>query len=173
MTEPAAGVLVSADALTALAADAARSGDVETLERSLVAGVAVDAATPRGDSLLMLASYHERPTAVQVLLARGADPNQPDAKGQTPLAGVAFKGLLEIAELLVAAGARIDAAAADGRTPLMMAAAFNRVAMVEWLLARGASADARDAAGLRTLDIARAMGAADAVAALTRNRSPA
>jgi ankyrin repeat protein len=35
--------------------------------------------------------------------------------------GVAFKGLVPIAELLVTAGAAVNAPSADGRTPLMMA----------------------------------------------------
>jgi hypothetical protein len=48
----------------------------------------------------------------------------------SPLSGVAFKGLIDMAELLVAGGAIVDAPSADGRTPLMMAAAFNRVEMV-------------------------------------------
>jgi hypothetical protein len=37
---------------------------------------------------------------------------------------------------------------------------------VRWLLDRGASTEARDDAGLRAVDIARAMGAHEAVAAL-------
>jgi hypothetical protein len=167
-----AGIVVTpelAAALAGVAADAARSGDLDTLERSLNAGVAASAVTPRGDSLLMLASYHGRNAAVQMLLARGADPNQRDAKGQPPLAGVAFKGLIEIAELLVAGGADVDAASADGKTSLTMAAAFNRADMVRWLLAHGASPDARDASGARPLDVALALGAHAAVAELTRD----
>ena len=104
--------------------------------------------------------------AVRTLLDTGADANQPDGRGESPLAGVAFKGLIDVAELLVAGEAIIDAPSADGRTPLMMAAAFNRVEMVAWLLAHGASPDARDAAGLRAVDIARAMAANDVVAIL-------
>ena len=154
-------------ALAGIATDAARRGDLDTLERALNAGVAVDTATPRGDSLLMLAAYYDQAAAVRLLLARGADPNHTDAKGQTPLAGVAFKGLIDIAELLFAAGAHVDASAADGRTPLCMAAAFNRSAMVEWLIQHGASTDHRDASGLRAIDIANAMGAAAAIAALS------
>jgi ankyrin repeat protein len=101
-----------------------------------------------------------------LLLSRRADPDRRDRKGQTPLSGVAIKGLIEIAEALTAAGATVDAPAFDGRTPLMMAAAVNRVTMVRWLLDRGASTEARDDAGLRAVDIARAMGAHEAVAAL-------
>ena len=163
------GIAITPDvraALAGMAADAARRGDLDTLERALNAGVAVNTATPRGDSLLMLAAYYDQAAAVRLLLARGADPHQTDAKGQTPLSGVAFKGLIDIAELLVAAGAHIDAFSAEGRTPLGMAAAFNRASMVEWLLQHGASAEHRDASGLRPIDIANAMGAAAAVAAL-------
>jgi hypothetical protein len=155
-------------ALAGVAADAARGGDLETLERALNAGVAPNTATPRGDSLL--AAYYGQAGAVSLLLARGADPNQTDAKGQTPLAGVAFKGLIDIASLLVAAGARVDASSADGRTPLGMAAAFNRGSMAEWLLQHGASPDARDASGLRPIDVATAMGATEAIAVLSNVR---
>jgi uncharacterized protein len=150
-----------------LAVDAARGGDAETLRRAIAAGVPVNATTPRGDSLLMLACYYGHIDAVRVLLDHGADVNQPDGRGQSPLAGVAFKGLIEVAELLVAAGAPVDAPSPDRRTPLMMAAAFNRRKMVSWLLAHGASPDACDAAGLRAIDIARAMGASDSIGALT------
>jgi ankyrin repeat protein len=73
-------------ALISIAADAVRKGDVDTLERALNAGVVTDAITPRGDSLLMLAAYYGHVDAVETLLARGADPNKTDAKGQTPLA---------------------------------------------------------------------------------------
>ena len=55
--EERAGVFVPADALVALAADAARNGDLDTLERTLAAGMVVNATTPRGDSLLMPASH--------------------------------------------------------------------------------------------------------------------
>jgi len=76
---------------------------------------------------------------------------------------VAFKSLIDIAEVLVAGGADVNhASTANGRTPLMMAAAFNRIEMVQWLIAHGAARDARDAAGLTALDAARAMGAPDA-----------
>ena len=142
-SEPHPGVVLTPEvsaALATMAANAARSGDVDTLERALNAGVAPNAATPRGDSLLTPAAYYGEVAAVRLLLARGADPNQTDAKGQTPLAGVAFKGLVEIASLLVGAGAGVDASAADGRTPLAMAAAFNRGRMVAWLLEHGAVA---------------------------------
>lgn len=158
----------SFSSLAALAADAARKGDLEMLARVLAAGVPVGSVTPRGDSLLMLACYYEHHAAARLLLDAGADPDQRDAKGQTPLAGVAFKGAVDVAALLVARGASVNAAADDGRTPLSVAAAFNRVEMARWLLAHGASAGAPDAAGRLPIDVARAMNALDVVALLDK-----
>ena len=161
VTDPA--IRISADTLAQLAADAARAGDLQTLALLLSAGVAVGTTTPRGESLLMLAAYHDRLDAVRLLLKSGADPDQRDARGQTPLTGVAFKGLIDIAAALVEGGADVNAPTTDGRTPLSLAAAFNRADMVRWLLDHGASRDMRDAAGKRAVDVASALGAADSV----------
>ena len=56
-SEPRPGVLLTPEvsaALATMAANAARSSDLDTLERALSAGVAPNVVTPRGDSLLML-----------------------------------------------------------------------------------------------------------------------
>ena len=74
--------------LAALAADAARTGDLETLNRALAEGVPVGAVTPRGDSLLMLACYYEHTAAARLLLEAGADPEQRDARGRRPHAAL-------------------------------------------------------------------------------------
>jgi ankyrin repeat protein len=103
------GITVDHEALIALAVNAAVSGDTETLRRAIAAGVDVNTVSVRGDSLLMLACYYGHTETVRALLDRAADPKCRDAKGQTPLAGVAFKGLLDVAALLVEAGAEIDA----------------------------------------------------------------
>lgn len=146
-------------ALVALAVASVRVGDLETLERALGAGVPVESTGPRRDSLLMLASCHGHVLLVRALLARGANPNTRDARGQTALASAAFKGLVDVAEALVEYGAYVNAASDDGRTPLMMAAAFDRSDMVRWLVAHGADAEMRDAAGLRAIDAAAMLGA--------------
>ncbi|HEU4688387.1 MAG TPA: ankyrin repeat domain-containing protein [Vicinamibacterales bacterium] len=127
-----------ATAFVALAVEAARVGDLDTLERALGAGVSVESKSPRGDSLLTLASSHGHRPLVRALLARGANPNVRDAKGQTVLSGAAFKGFVDVAEALVEGGASINGTGDDGRTPLMMASAFNQTEMVRWLRARGA-----------------------------------
>ncbi len=148
--------------LLELAIQSTRSGDAEALARALDGGVPVASTTARGDSLLLLAAYHGHEIATIGKATGGVYMGD----GQAPLAGVAYKGLTEVATMLLDAGAAIDAAGPDGRTPLMMAAAFDRTEMVRLLLARGARRDARDAAGLDAASIAHAMGAPKAEAIL-------
>ena len=87
------------------AADLARNGDAIGLGALLKGGLAVDARDAKGNTLLMLASYHGRAEVVKLLLKSGAAVDLRNDKGQTPLGGVAFKGYAEIATLLLDAGA--------------------------------------------------------------------
>jgi ankyrin repeat protein len=84
-------------------------------------GLAADARDAKGNTLLMLASYHGRTGAVRLLLKAGASVDLRNDKGQTPLGGVAFKGHVEIARLLLEAGAD-PAADQGGSTPADFAA---------------------------------------------------
>ena len=88
-----------------IAADLARNGDAGGLAGLLKDGLAVDARDEKGNTLLMLASYHGRAEVVKLLLDAGAAVDLRNDKGQTPLGGVAFKGHADIARLLLAAGA--------------------------------------------------------------------
>ena len=87
------------------AADLARNGDAIGLGVLLKGGLSVDARDAKGNTLLMLASYHGRAEVVKLLLKSGATVDLRNDKGQTPLGGVAFKGYVEIATLLLDAGA--------------------------------------------------------------------
>jgi len=87
------------------AADLARNGDAAGLGALLKGGQAVDARDAKGNTLLMLASYHGKTEVVKLLLKSGATVDLRNDKGQTPLGGVAFKGYVEIATLLLDAGA--------------------------------------------------------------------
>ena len=87
------------------AADLARNGDAIGVGVLLKGGLAVDARDAKGNTLLMLASYHGRAEVVKLLLKSGATVDLRNDKGQTPLGGVAFKGYVEIATLLLDAGA--------------------------------------------------------------------
>ncbi|MCQ8783777.1 ankyrin repeat domain-containing protein [Mangrovibrevibacter kandeliae] len=146
--------------------DRARSGDAEEIEALLGAGLPANMCNDKGDTLLMLASYHGHPATVRALLAHGADPERANDRGQTPLVAAAFKGDRGCVEALLEHGAAIDGHGGDGRTALMTAAMFNRLEMVELLLDRGADPALCDAAGFSAAEAADKMGAGEAAARL-------
>jgi len=118
--------------LQQFALDAARMGDVGMIGPMLDAGMPVNLADEKGNSLLMLASYHGHLQLTELLLKAGAAPDQRNARNQTPLAGVAFKGGLEIAKLLVEYGADPNADQGGGRFPVQFAAMFGNPDIVEF-----------------------------------------
>jgi ankyrin repeat protein len=85
--------------------DAARSGDAAMLAAYVDAGVPANLTNTNGDTLVMLASYYGHDPAVAALIARGADVDRPNNRGQTPLAGAVFKNDSTIIELLLSADA--------------------------------------------------------------------
>lgn len=148
--------------------DLARSGDASMLGPLLAHGLPANLRNEKGDSLLMLASYHGHLETVQVLLAHQADPDLRNSNGQTPIAGAAFKGNLPMIELLLTHGADIEGASPDGRTALMIAAMFNRTEIVDYLMTHGANLEAKDTNGVSAIGAANRMGAADTPAQLER-----
>ena len=140
----------------------AREGDAAMLAALLSKGLPANLRNHKGDTLLMLASYHGHVEAVKVLLEHNADPEIRNDNGQSPIAGAAFKGDL------VEGGAQVEGASFDGRTALMMAAMFNRGEIIDYLISKGADPKAKDANGITALDAARTMGATEAVAQLEK-----
>ena len=117
------------------AADLARNGDVAGLGSLLKDGLAVDARDAKGNTLLMLASYHGRAEVVKLLLKSGATVDLRNDKGQTPLGGVAFKGYVEIATQLLDAGAD-PVADQGGSTPADFATLAGKTEILALLHAR-------------------------------------
>ena len=101
--------------VAALAADLARAGSTAELAEFLEHGLPVVSVTETGDSLLMLAAYHDHAATVTMLLEHGADPNLRNTRDQSPLAGALFKGADEVVRRLVAAGADLDAGTPTAR----------------------------------------------------------
>jgi len=85
--------------------DWARSGDSEMLAAYVDAGVPVNLTNTNGDTLVMLAAYHGHESTVAALIARGAEVDRPNNRGQTPLAGAVFKNDTTIIDLLLSADA--------------------------------------------------------------------
>lgn len=94
---------------------------------------------------------------VGLLLDAGADIEQRDLFGWTPLHRVANHGLLQVARLLVARGADLNARVVgdEGYTPLMEAASCGRTEVVRLLLESGAEPGIRNEIGLTAAQLAR------------------
>jgi uncharacterized protein len=110
--------------------DLARAGDAAELTRLLDAGVPVNLTNAAGDSLLILAAYHDHLPVVQALLARGADVERVNDRGQTALGAAVFRRSEPIVRALLAAGADPDG---GGRSAREVARFFGLDAMTRLL----------------------------------------
>jgi ankyrin repeat protein len=121
-------------------------------EPGLVNAVATDGFYPLG-----LAAYFKHPSAVRLLLDRGANPNQAAANAAkvTALHAAVSSNQAQIVEWLLDAGADVNARQQIDYTPLMGAAANARTDILELLLARGADPSLRTTDGKNAADLAR------------------
>jgi ankyrin repeat protein len=85
--------------------DLARSGATGELAGYLRAGLPANLTNDTGDTLLILAAYHDHPDTVAALLAQGADPARVNDRGQTALAAAVFRQSTETVMTLLGAGA--------------------------------------------------------------------
>jgi ankyrin repeat protein len=130
------------------------------------------AISPDGFPVVALAAFFGRLTAVELLLAAGADPNVAAANPMrvTALhAAVAQRDpvvSLALVRLLLAHGARVNVTQRGGWTPLHATAAHGPTEQVRLLLAHGADARAMTVDGQSALDLAEAAGRAENAALL-------
>ena len=93
--------------------DLARAGEAERVADLVDRGVPVDLTNGNGDTLLILAAYHEHLDLVRVLLARRADPDRVNDRGQTALVAAVFRQQADIVRALLDAGADPSAGSPD------------------------------------------------------------
>lgn len=106
--------------------DLARAGDL-TLMDYIGQGVNVNLVNDKGQSFLMLASYHGQAELTRRLIEAGADVNLLNDSGQSPLGGVIFKKEEQLISLLLEHGAdplagspsAVDVARMFGRDDLL------------------------------------------------------
>ncbi len=84
--------------------DLARAGDPALLQL-IDQGVPVNLTNPKGDTLLILATYHGRDDLVAGLLERGADTERVNQRGQTALVSAVFRQSEPNVRALLEAGA--------------------------------------------------------------------
>jgi len=91
--------------------------------------------------------------AVQDLINSGADVNEPDENGFTPLIIATIKQNPKIIKALIKAGANVNIVCKNGKTPLMHAATkwYANPQIVKVLLKAGADVNAKDAQGKTSL----------------------
>lgn len=108
-----------------------------------------------GDSALHIVTQRRDLSWMQFLVAKGANVNSRNVKGETPLVVAANLNFLEGVEFLVGLGAKIDEPNATGETPLITSVHNRNVAMVRVLLKAGANPDRADNSGRSARDYAR------------------
>ncbi len=119
--------------LQLMALDFARDGNTLELEKMIRYGMNVDLCTHNDDTLLMLSTYRGHLLTAKMLVDNGADLNKRNARGQTPLDGVCFKGNLDMVKLLVQCGANIEG------NPIVFASIFGNKEIVKYLKDQGVS----------------------------------
>jgi len=132
--------------------DAAKSGDLEQVQRLIVQGADVNQKTSRDETPLIIASLAGQGEIANYLLQRGADIDARNSSGLSSLHAAAYSGHTDIVSLLVVKGADVNNAANRfGVTPLHLASEENHIDTVEALLKHGANVDAVEANGYSVL----------------------
>ena len=85
--------------------DFARIGQTEPLAQYISAGIPVNLTNHKGDTLLMLATYHGNFETVKMLVEKGAEIDVCNDRGQSIVAGAVFKGYGDIVKYLAEKGA--------------------------------------------------------------------
>ena len=98
---------------------------------------------------------------VTLLVEQGADKDEGDISGCTPLYWASRGGHLELAQYLVEQGATLDKATMYGRTPLMSATYMGHLEVTRYLLEQGADRDKVDNVGDTALHDAAQQGYLD------------
>ena len=132
---------------------AAKDGDLERVQFLLDNGENPDSvsktvnansvdSTISEDSALRFAVFAGRTDIVNALLEGGANPNQPNKNGSTPLSAATGKSSAEILKILLDSGANVDATDKLGRSALIWAASEGKSNIAMILLEAGANPNA-------------------------------
>lgn len=141
---------------------AALTGRVAIMAALIEAGATVDLRAPDGMTALLAATAFARTTrdvaGIELLLARGADPNVANTEGNDPLMMSARHGLVDGVVVLLEAGADPRRANRHGTTALMQAARGHLVETARILVRAGADPMQKDEHGLTAARYARELG---------------
>jgi len=131
----------------------AKGNDVTTMLEKPGSSIINARDIGNGEGALHIVVNRGDETYLRYLLAKGADPNLRDGKGNTPMLLAVNKGLTSFIPILAGVGGNPNLGNTGGETPLIRAAQNRDVAMVRALLAAGADPDQTDTlAGMSARD---------------------
>lgn len=114
-----------------------------------------DATT--GEGALHIVVKRGDATYARFLLARGADANMRDSKGETPMLIAIQFGQPGLVDILIGAKANVNLGGSGGETPLIRAVQRRDLELTRTLIAAGADPDQTDnVAGMSARDYAKA-----------------
>ncbi len=109
-----------------------------------------------GEGALHIVAKSGNLTYLRFLLAKGANPNLQDNRGNTPALLAVESGSVEAINALAARKANLNLGNGSGETPLIRAVQLRNLDMVRTLLAAGANPDQADVmAGMSARDYAK------------------
>lgn len=135
-----------------------REGDVVTAMLEKPGSTVIDAReVSSGENALQIVIARQDIAWLGFLLSKGANANQQDDSGNSPMMQAVEAGFTDGVRRLLTARANVNLSNRSGETPLIRAVQKRDVAMVRLLLANGADADRKDViAGMSARDYARA-----------------
>ena len=145
--------------------EAAREGDLASVNQLLAAHANVDARESHNETALIIAAHKGSLPIVTALLKAGADVHAKGNSGETPLHEAVGSDNAEITKALLDAGADPNAKNRGGRAPLYEAARFGRPSVIPLLLAAGADPNMKSD-GTTPIAAAREEGKKDIIAML-------
>ena len=138
------------------ALDLARAGETELLESMVRAGLPVNLADHKGNTLLMLACYHDHAgDRTDAPGARRRRRTAATSAARRRSAARPSRAIRTIARLLLEHGAAVDADNGNGMTPLMFAEMFGRTDVADVLRKRARTRGTRNRYGLTSGVLAR------------------
>ncbi|STX52106.1 Ankyrin repeat protein [Legionella busanensis] len=130
---------------------AAKRGDIETVQDYLKAGNNVNEQDRKGRTLLFSAVKKDQQEMVNFLLNNNANPTIATEDNETPLHRASVNEFLNIMTMLLNKGANINAQDEDQNTPLHYAVERKKEKAVDLLITHNADATIRNNKGLTPL----------------------
>lgn len=137
---------------------ALENGDVEVTDLFIRANFNIHQIDENGTPLLLLALKKGYTIIAKMLVNAGADVNEKDKLGLTPLmvaCGKSTLGYKDVAEALIKKGAHINVRDPMGYTPLLLALSGGTIDIAELLIDKGADVSARTRKGETPLSLAQ------------------